>query len=203
MTDIASLINNTHREVGSRRVAAGEARTVLLRRSYDAEVQDVWEACTDPNRMNRWFLQVSGDLRPGGTYQLEGNANGEILRCEPPRRLTVTWLYPGHPAGEVELRLSPGADGDTVLELEHAIAAEYFAVEARGVGPGWEPALLALDMHLKGELPDALASEWRGGALPPEVMELIDQSGQIWSALIEAADPGVQPDDLRPEDASR
>ena len=44
----------------------------------------MWDACTDPERIGRWFLPVSGDLRLGGRYQLEGNAGGEILRCEPP-----------------------------------------------------------------------------------------------------------------------
>ena len=61
---------------------AGEGRTVVLRRRYAAAVEDVWDAITDPERIGRWFLPVSGDFRPGGTYQLEGNAGGTILRCE-------------------------------------------------------------------------------------------------------------------------
>ena len=31
-----------------------------------------------------------GDLRVGGRYQLEGNANGTILTCDPPREFTAT-----------------------------------------------------------------------------------------------------------------
>jgi hypothetical protein len=99
-------MTGTHREIGRRRMAAGEARTVLIRRRYHAPIQDVWEACTDPERLNRWFLPVSGDLRAGGRFRLEGNAGGEVLRCEPPRLLTVTWVYGDLPADEVELRLS-------------------------------------------------------------------------------------------------
>jgi uncharacterized protein YndB with AHSA1/START domain len=53
----------------------------------------VWDACTDPDRLNRGFLDVTGDLRLGGSYQLEGNAHGEILRCSPPRLLAVSWIY--------------------------------------------------------------------------------------------------------------
>ena len=30
---------------------------------------------------------ISGDLRLGGRYQLQGNAGGEILVCEPPQHL--------------------------------------------------------------------------------------------------------------------
>jgi hypothetical protein len=30
-------------------------------------------------------MPISGELRVGGSFQLEGNAGGEILTCEPPR----------------------------------------------------------------------------------------------------------------------
>jgi Activator of Hsp90 ATPase homolog 1-like protein len=70
MTDIACSLTATHREVGSRRIAAGEARTALMRRRYDAPVEDVWDACTDPDRISRWFIKPTGDLRPGGTQVL-------------------------------------------------------------------------------------------------------------------------------------
>ena len=34
----------------------------------DAAIDDVWDACTNPERIPRWFLPVSGDLRLGGRY---------------------------------------------------------------------------------------------------------------------------------------
>ena len=59
-------------------------------------------------------MKPTGDLRVGGMFSFEGNASGEILRCEPPRLLTITWVY-GEPTGdEVELRLSPGHGGETL-----------------------------------------------------------------------------------------
>ncbi|MFE7775062.1 hypothetical protein ACFU5O_14395 [Streptomyces sp. NPDC057445] len=74
------------REVGRRAEAGSEARTVLLRRTYDATatVEDVLDACTDPERTSRWFLPLTGELKPGGRYQLDGNAGGEI--CAASRR---------------------------------------------------------------------------------------------------------------------
>ena len=200
MTDIASLINDTHSEIGGRRIAAGSARTVLIRRDYDATIDDVWDACTDPDRLNRWFLDVTGDLRLGGTYQLEGNAHGEILRCEPPRLLAVSWIYGDRPVDEVELRLSPAGDGRTVLELEHATVLGRVEWEGRsvevitGLGPGWEPALFALDKYLRGELPDTVAAEWQSASPPAELTEFIDRTSQIWAALADAgneATPGT------------
>jgi uncharacterized protein YndB with AHSA1/START domain len=165
MTGIGTWLTETHREVGRRRIAAGEARTALIRRRYDAPIEDVWQACTDPDRLSRWFIRPTGNLRAGGTFKLEGNASGEILRCEPPRRLTVTWSYPGRPVDELELRLSPGEDGDTVLELEHASVAEVFIANDPetgmwGIGAGWEVSLDYLGKYLRGELLDATAAEW-------------------------------------------
>ncbi|MQA26613.1 MAG: polyketide cyclase, partial [Micromonosporaceae bacterium] len=87
MIDIVGQLNAIRREVGERRIPAGEGRAVRLRREYDAPIEDVWDAITNAERINRWFLPVSGDLRLGGTYQLKGNAGGEIRRCEPPRLL--------------------------------------------------------------------------------------------------------------------
>jgi uncharacterized protein YndB with AHSA1/START domain len=190
MTDIAGSLTATHREVGRRRIGAGEARTAVMRRRYDAPMEDVWDACTDPDRISRWFIRPTGDLRAGGTFKLEGNAGGEILRCEPPRLLTVTWSYPGRPGDELELRLFPGEDGGTVLELEHASVAEIFITNdpetgAWGIGPGWEAPLDYLDGFLRGELPDAPAAEWWEPT--PEAEELGNRRGHAWAAVIEAA----------------
>src|SRR5215207_4248760 len=120
MNDDQPMLTETDRAMGRRRIAAGEARTAIIRRRYAASIDDVWDACTDPERLGRFFIKPTGDLRVGGTFHLEGNASGEILRCEPPRLLHVTWAYADRPIDEVELRLFPGERGDTLLELEHA-----------------------------------------------------------------------------------
>jgi uncharacterized protein YndB with AHSA1/START domain len=183
----------TEREVGRRRIAAGEARTAVIRRRYDAPIEDVWDACTDPERINRWFLPVSGDLRLGGTFSLDGNASGEIVRCEPPRLLGLTWVYGDRPVDEVELRLSPGERGDTVLELEHATVSTVVEWEGQlldvipGVGAGWEPPLAwSLPKYLRGELPDAPAAEWFEPTA--EIDDLVRRSGEAWTALVAAPD---------------
>jgi len=88
--DILEHINAVQREVSR----TGETVTVLMRRSYRAEPAEVWDALTDPERMRRWFMPVSGDLKVGGSFQLEGNAGGDILECDPPKRFKVTFGGP-------------------------------------------------------------------------------------------------------------
>jgi uncharacterized protein YndB with AHSA1/START domain len=190
MLDIAGQINAVHRELGQRRIPAGEGRTVGLRRSYDAPIEDVWDAITNPDRINRWFLPITGDLRLGGNYQLKGNAGGEILRCEPPQLLKVTWVFGDNPTEvdvtEVEVLLSRGAQGQTVFELEHAavVGPQRWAEYGPGaVGVGWDLALLGLSLHLRGEFiedPDAWVES-------PEAREFIAESSKAWAAAHEAA----------------
>jgi uncharacterized protein YndB with AHSA1/START domain len=82
--DFAEQIGAISRQVEQRHSEAGEIVTVTLERRYPAEVADVWQAITDPERLRRWFLPVTGDFRQGGNFQLEGIAAGDIVTCEPP-----------------------------------------------------------------------------------------------------------------------
>ena len=106
MIDVTQQINAVRRQVGKRVLEAGEARVVTIARIYHAELADVWDACTNAERIPRWFLPVSGELRLGGHYQLEGNAGGTIERCDPPRGFAATWEFGGD-VSWIELRLEP------------------------------------------------------------------------------------------------
>ena len=179
--DLASQLNAIHRTVGRQPAAdgAGERVSVLLRRSYDAPIGDVWDALTQPDRIKRWFMPISGELRVGGTFQLEGNAGGEILTCEPPRLLRATF---GGPASIVELRLTPQGDGDTVLELEHTVPIEMAQSGAGAlyVGPGWDGALMGLGLFLRGEaVGDPVAA-----ASSKEAQEFSKQSVHAWAEVV-------------------
>jgi uncharacterized protein YndB with AHSA1/START domain len=180
--DIATQLEAIDREVTRRPGPHGEEVNVRIRRTYDAAIADVWDALTDPDRMKRWFLPVTGDLRAGGTFQLEGNADGDILACEPPRLLNVTF---GGPTSLVELRLSPEGEDRTTLQLEHTVPIE-FAQNGAGslfVGPGWDGGLVALDLYLRGEISDDPVA----AANSPEGQELSKQSVDSWLAVVQAS----------------
>jgi uncharacterized protein YndB with AHSA1/START domain len=191
MIDIIEEINAISRAVGSGRIPAGACRTITVRRAYDADVDDVWDAITDPERLSRWFLPVTGDLRLGGTYQLKGNAGGEILHCEPPKLLKVTWVFGEDVTDvditEVEVRLSPTDAGGTALELAHAavVPAERWTEYGPGaVGVGWDLTLLGLGLYLSTgegiEDPEAWESS-------PEARGFSTASAQAWGVAHEAS----------------
>jgi len=179
--DIASQINAIDRKVERLPAAdsVGERVSVVMRRSYDAPIGDVWDAVTQPDRIKRWFMPISGELRAGGSFQLEGNAGGEILSCEPPSLLRVTF---GGPTSIVELRLTPQGDGETMVELEHTVPIEMAQSGAGAlyVGPGWDGALLGLGLFLRGDaVGDPVAA-----ANSTEAQEFSKQSVSAWAAVV-------------------
>jgi len=151
VTDVSHEVNAVDRRVGERTIPAGQARTVTVARTYDTTPEDLWDACTRAERIARWFLPVSGELREGGRYQLEGNAGGTIERCDPPRAFDATWEY-GPMTSWIELRIGPAEDGRARFELHHiALVDDGGHWERYGpgaVGVGWDLGLLGLGRHL-------------------------------------------------------
>ena len=96
---------------GSRDGAA--TKIAIARRTYSTDQADLWDALTNADRIPRWFLPVSGDLEPGGRYQIEGNAGGVIERCDEPESFAVTWEY-GQMMSWLEVTLTPAGDGTTM-----------------------------------------------------------------------------------------
>ncbi|MFC0097985.1 SRPBCC domain-containing protein [Micromonospora marina] len=198
MIDIVNQINATHREIGNQALATGAGRSLLLRRVYDAPIEDVWSACTDPQRLSRWLGPIEGDLRPGGTFQLKDNAGGDILRCEKPHLIKVTWVFGEGMPTEVVVRLAPGDSDHTVFELEHTSPAEIVDELVRtygpggtiGIGGGWDLALLGLDLLLHRMTFDP--ASWQD---TPDAKEFATRSCHAWAAAIQAA-WGTSDDDI-------
>ncbi len=181
MIDVKQQINSVRRQIGSRMLEAGEARVSTISQTYDATIDDVWDAVTNPERIPRWFLPISGDLEPNGRYQIEGNASGVVERCDPPKSFAATWEFAGQ-VSWIEVRLAPEGDGDTRFELEHVahVSDELWAEFGPGaVGIGWDGALLGLAMHLSGA-PPMDPQERVDWMLTAEGKEFARLSGEKW-----------------------
>jgi len=194
MIDIVRETQATQREV--RRVRLGETQgwSVQLSRTLDAPIDDVWDAVTNPDRIGRWFLPISGDYRVGGSYQFEGNAGGTIVACERPTRLRVTWVYGevgDAPPSELEIRLTPAGEDRTAFVLEHVavVPEEMWAEYGPGaVGVGWDGAVLGLALHLEGgTVGDPIA--WQ---LSDEGRAFATRNSEQWGEAYRAA--GGDPD---------
>jgi uncharacterized protein YndB with AHSA1/START domain len=168
MIDIAQELGAVERTVGTGPTPAGEGHVVQLRRTYASPIDDVWDAVTNPTRISRWFLPVSGDFRVGRRYQLEGNAGGEILACDRPGLVRVTWVYgqdaaPG--SSIVEIRLAADGPVSTTVELRHTaiVPDEFWTNYGPGaVGVGWDgrrgPRAHAAPARRERRRPDRVAA---------------------------------------------
>ncbi len=120
---------------------------------YDTGIDDLWKACTEPERLARWIAEVSGDLREGGTVQavMTSTWSGalRIEVCDAPHHLLVT--------------SEPGTDDEAQIEawLTAEGSATRLVVEERGLpvgalhfyGAGWQVHLEDLGRSLASHGP--------------------------------------------------
>lgn len=181
MINIDQQIGAIERRVSQHSSAAGASVVVTVNRRYPAAVAAVWRAITEPDQVSHWMLPLTGDLRAGGTFQLEGNASGDIRTCAAPRHLVITF---GGPDSVVDLRLT--VDGDqTLLEFDHTVPIEMAGDSAGAlyVGPGWDGAVMALGQHLAGEM----SADPVEAANSPQGQEFSARSVDAWVAVLEAS----------------
>jgi uncharacterized protein YndB with AHSA1/START domain len=170
----------------------GEPALVAIAvRTYDTTVDDLWEAITTPERLERWFSTVDGELRLGGRYHIRGNASGTITRCDPPEAFDLTWEFGGG-VSWVNVRLEP-VGRRARLTLEHIAPKEGIGKEhlerygPSGVGVGWDLSLHGLERHLAApevEVDHAAAEAW---TLSEEGRDFVRGSGEAWGAAHAAA----------------
>ncbi|MFJ5259999.1 SRPBCC family protein [Streptomyces sp. NPDC088387] len=181
MIDVTHQINAVHRQVGTRLFKAGEARIVTVSQTYESPLEDVWDACTNTERLPRWFAPVSGELALGGRYAIEGNASGTVERCDPPKGFFVTWEYGGE-VSWVELRLTPESEDRTRFELDHIahVDDERWARFGPGaVGIGWDLSVMGLFRHLAGQ-PQVGPAEAEAWSLSDEGKAFVTAAGEGW-----------------------
>ncbi|GGA54658.1 ATPase [Pseudoclavibacter endophyticus] len=172
--NIADEINEVIRKITS----SGESHQVILERAFGTGAADLWNACTNPQRLSRWFEPVRGDLTLGGRYTLTtSGTEGEIRRCEPPRHLAITWEYQGN-ISHVDVEVIPAANELTLLRLTHP-DDHWDTYGPAAAGVGWEESLRALSRYLGGDArcdPDAMEAF----AGTPEGQELTRRAANAW-----------------------
>ncbi|WP_139142572.1 SRPBCC domain-containing protein [Humibacillus sp. DSM 29435] len=138
---------------GTMRALDDERGAVRVEEVYDTDIDDLWLACTTPERLARWIAEVSGDLRVGGTVQAVFTSTWagpiRIEVCEAPQHLLVT--------------MEPGTDDETRLEawLMAEGSRTRLVVEERGLpvdqlhfyGAGWQVHLEDLGRSVASDGP--------------------------------------------------
>jgi len=145
-------------EVIGRLLTNADRVVVQLEGIYDTDITDLWSALTEPHRLARWLARVEGDLRLGGNFSAyldatDEHAAGEVVVCEPPRRLHVTWRSDDVEETAIAVELTEDGDRTRLVLEERGVQRE----QAAGYGAGWQAHVEALGAHLAGEQ----AADWR------------------------------------------
>jgi uncharacterized protein YndB with AHSA1/START domain len=152
--------------------------TTQIHRIYiHATPQAIWDAITKPEWSERYgyAVPVEYELKPGGKFRAYANAgmkkfegipdvvvDGEVVECDPPRRLVQTWRMRMTPELEREgftrltYEIEPGRGGVTRLTVTHDLAnapmiARVLAgqAESEAAGGGWSEVLSGIKTLLE------------------------------------------------------
>lgn len=189
--DVDHHLGATDRSVSLRDRDGLPAGGVTLSRSYWTTLVDLWDAVTNGERIPRWFAPVSGELRLGGRYQVEGNAGGEITACEAQSHFSLTWEFGGS-VSWVDVSVAGAGSGRARLTLTHtAHLSEHWDTYGPGaVGVGWEMGFLGLALYLAD--PDWPKPDDMGFATSADGKAFIAGSSEGWGRASAAA--GTNPE---------
>ncbi len=160
-------------------------RIVIGARTYETEVEDLWDAITNAERISCWFGPVGGELKLGGRYQLEGNASGEITRCDPPTAFDLTWEF-GNNVSWVSVQLETVTDGtrltlEHIMEKDEASEAHWRTYGPGATGVGWELGFLGLGMYLDRGGEAVAEEEFNDWMASPEGKAFLKRCANAWS----------------------
>lgn len=146
---------------------------LVFERDYAAGLDDVWSACTDPDRLQNFFGTFDGDppRSVGAEFRVDlggesDRAVGVVTTCEPKTRIAYDWSWQGERTSHVEVTFSAG-ERSTTVKIVHRLSEPDHVV---GYGGGWEQMLAALGAEAGTESYDAAAyqrveeaanDEWR------------------------------------------
>src|SRR4051794_30718774 len=68
--------------------SAGGFGIVRIEDRFDTDIDDVWSALTEPERLARWYGEIEGELRLRGAFRARLHASGwegtgRVEECEP------------------------------------------------------------------------------------------------------------------------
>lgn len=120
----------------------------------------LWEAITDGSLTQQYFHStiVESDWAVGSPiiYRVEGGevgVAGEVLECEPPRRLVTTWHFSRNPEAadeppsQVTWEVEATSDGCRLTLIHDHFDGETFTYQS--VGEGWPQVLSSLKSLLE------------------------------------------------------
>jgi uncharacterized protein YndB with AHSA1/START domain len=136
---------------------------------YDTDIDDLWHACTTPERLARWIARIDGELRVGSTFHAVFTSSWSgpvrIETCEAPRHLVLTMAPGTADEGQLEAWLTEeGARTRLVIE-ERGLPTPHLPFHASGWCAHLEDLGRSLEIdgpvHPEGWSAEAGAPGWK------------------------------------------
>jgi len=160
-------------------------RTVRFERLLPGPIEKVWPYLADSDKRAQWFTSGALPAKVGDTFEMkfhhadysphkappppgyekvdsEGHSmTSVLLALEPPHRLAFSFgksVDPGEYT-EVDIRLTPQADGKVKLTLTHSkLPDRDYTLNISG---GWHCHLTMLEEKANGRVPPSIWDVWR------------------------------------------
>jgi uncharacterized protein YndB with AHSA1/START domain len=144
--------------VGTLLVVEGKG-VVRMEDRFDTDIEDLWTALTDPQRLSRWIADVEGDLRLGGVFRArftsDWEGSGRVDVCERPTKLVVT-MWDEERETTIEARLTAEADQTRLVIEDRGLPLGELAAH----GAGWQAHVEDLATHLAGQARSDWSTRW-------------------------------------------
>jgi uncharacterized protein YndB with AHSA1/START domain len=146
--------------VGTLRAIDGVRGAIRMEDTFDTDIDDLWSALTDRERLARWIASVDGELRVGGRiharFTSSSEGSGRVDVCDGPGRLMVT-MEPGTAAETViEALLTPVGEQTRLVIEERGRSLDKLADH----GAGWQAHVEDLAAHVAGLEPGDWQARW-------------------------------------------
>ena len=141
--------------------ASGGAGVVRMKTRFDTDIDDLWSALTDRERLARWYGNFDGDFQVGGTFAAfipssGWDGHGRVEECDAPRHLYVTMWE------------SVGDEQGLMVDLVDDAGHTNLTLEKRGIAPdicwaygaGWQAHLEDLAEYIAGRERTDLSVRW-------------------------------------------
>ena len=101
---------------------------IIVEQTFNASVETVWEAITNPDQMKKWFFEPIESFKPEIGFETQFNVQLEdrnflhlwrLTEVEPLKKIVYNWKYGGYPGDSTVTFELSGQDNEATLRVTH------------------------------------------------------------------------------------
>ena len=152
---------------------------VTFDRVYNHPVQAVWDAITNPTKLELWFMKVKMDFVAGGAMTIyfgdadNTESHAEIVSIDKEKRFEYIWKNEDGPDEHALWELFPVGENKCRLILTYSRISESYAIN---VSAGWHMMMNHLEEVLNGRTEPFPAENGKS----EESIKMVKIYKQVW-----------------------